>query len=46
MIQSVLLNQAGLEQIAEFRLILTEITIAKSANKTKIALARSLKHSL
>jgi hypothetical protein len=46
MISSVLIDYSKLEKIAEYRLLLSEITLSLAAKPTKIALLRSLKRSL
>lgn len=46
MIRSVLMDHSKLEKIAEYRLILSGITISSANKRTKIALLRSLKRNL
>jgi hypothetical protein len=46
MIHSVLIDNSKLQQIAEYRLQLADITLSSATRRTKIALLRSLKRSL
>jgi hypothetical protein len=46
MIRSVFIDHSALQQLAEYRLLLTEITLKPATPQAKAALLRSLKHSL